>query len=122
VLLRLLRERRDMVARFWFDRVAPVDFFHVEGGTLRFRDLAVDRRLEQPRAYEVRLRSSHGERAGGAREAQVVRETAIPIDGIAGGAQTIELEVGIDGHGARPATVELEKAGGTWTITRVVHG
>jgi hypothetical protein len=113
VLLRLLRERRDKVARFWFDRVAPVDFFHVEGGVLRFRDLAVDKRLEPPRSYAVRVRS-------GAR--RIVGETAIPLDGIAGGAQTIELEIGIEGHTADPATVELEKSGAGWTITRVVHG
>jgi hypothetical protein len=120
-LLKHLRERRDIVARFWFDRVAPVDFFHVDGGTLCFRDLAVDRGLERPRAYSVALRSSHGERAA-VPGRQVVRETTIPIAAIAGGAKTVELEVGIDGHGANPATVELEQTGGTWTIVRVVHG
>ena len=122
VLVRLLRERRDIVARFWFDRVAPVDFFHVDGGTLRFRDLAVDRGLEKPRGYFARVRSSHGERAKAATAKQVVRETAIPLPAITDGANTLELEIGIDGHGAGPATVELERSGSAWTIVRVVHG
>lgn len=120
VLLSLLTARRDKLARFWFDRVAPVDFFHVDGSTLRFRDLAVDRGLETPRAYAVHLRSSHG--AHGAARRTVVRGTAIPLDDVAGGAKTIELEVGIEGRDANPATVELERSGDSWTIVRVVHG
>ena len=112
LLLSLLRQRRDAVARFWFDRVAPVDFFHVDGGRLAFRDLAVDRGLSPPRAYAVRAGS----------RTTVVRATAIELDALAAGARTLEVEVGIDGHGADPATVELERTGDRWTIVRVVHG
>jgi hypothetical protein len=121
-LLRILAERRDKVARHWFARVAPVDYFHLEGGTLRFRDLAVDRGLASPRAYAVKLRSSGGERAGGAPARQVVRATTIPLDGVASGARTLELEIGIDGLDAEPATVELERSNQGWTIVRVEHG
>jgi hypothetical protein len=122
LLHRLLVERRDKVARHWFERVAPVDWFHVEGGTLRFRDLAVDRGLAPPRSYAVRVRSSSGERAGGASRRQVVPTTAVPLDGLAGGARQLELEVGIEGQPADPATVELERSGEGWTVVRVVHG
>src|SRR6185295_2007441 len=45
--------RRDKIARYWFDRVAPLDFFSVEDDALRFRDLAVDIGLSRPRAYDV---------------------------------------------------------------------
>lgn len=121
-LLRTLAERRDKVARHWFDRVAPVDFFHVDGGTLHFRDLAVDRGLASPRGYTVRVSSPGGERAGNAGSRQVVRATAIPLDGLAAGARSLELEIGIEGHGADPATVGLERSGAGWTIVRVVHG
>src|SRR5262249_7194296 len=54
-LLRTLIERRNKVMRYWFERVAPLDFFAIEAGELTFRDLAVDRGLEAPRAYEVRV-------------------------------------------------------------------
>ncbi len=42
---RMLRERRDKIARHWFDRVAPLDFFTVEGGTLRVHDLGAERNV-----------------------------------------------------------------------------
>ena len=41
-LTRLLAERRDMIGRYWFERVNPLDHFEVEGGRLRFVDLAVE--------------------------------------------------------------------------------
>ena len=41
-LTRLLAERRDMIGRYWFGRVNPLDRFEVEDGRLRFADLAVE--------------------------------------------------------------------------------
>ena len=123
-LLERLIERRDKVARFWFARVAPVDFFHVDGGVLRFHDLAVARGLERPRRYVVRLAQAEGERGGDAPNKGVLAEPAVRLDTIAGGANTIELKIGIDGDDATPASVELTRdgGGGAWTIRRVVHG
>ncbi len=37
-LVRNLIVRRDKIARHWFGRVAPLDFFAVEGGVLRLRE------------------------------------------------------------------------------------
>jgi hypothetical protein len=42
-MTRMLGERRDKIARFWFDRIPPVDFFVMDGGVLRFRDLGEER-------------------------------------------------------------------------------
>ena len=41
-LTRLLAERRDMIGRYWFGRVNPLDRFALEGDQLRFVDLAVE--------------------------------------------------------------------------------
>ena len=41
-LTRLLSERRDMIGRYWFARVNPLDRFEVQGDRLRFADLAVE--------------------------------------------------------------------------------
>ena len=41
-LTRLLAERRDMIGRYWFERVNPLDRFEVEDGWLWFDDLAVE--------------------------------------------------------------------------------
>ena len=38
-----LAGRRDKIARYWFDRVPPLDFFTVEPQGLVFHDLAVER-------------------------------------------------------------------------------
>jgi hypothetical protein len=42
-MVQLLAERRDKIARKWFDRMAPLDFFELEGDSLRFRDLGAER-------------------------------------------------------------------------------
>ena len=41
-LTRLLAERRDMIGRYWFERVNPLDRFEVGDDRLRFVDLAVE--------------------------------------------------------------------------------
>ncbi len=38
-----LAGRRDRIASSWFDRVAPLDFFRAEAGSVTFSDLAVER-------------------------------------------------------------------------------
>ena len=40
-LVRFLIERRDRVGQYWFNRLNSLDRFRVEGGALRFDDLAV---------------------------------------------------------------------------------
>ncbi len=54
---RMLRERRDKVARRWFDRVAPLDFFTVDGEALHFRDLGAERGIYPGTTPRYRLRA-----------------------------------------------------------------
>lgn len=60
---RTLGERRDKIARYWFERVPPLDFFVPEGTSIRFHDLGVERALfPGPARYRVRAsatRSDH---------------------------------------------------------------
>jgi hypothetical protein len=54
---RILAERRDKIARCWFDETPPLDYFAVAGGVVRFRDLGHERGIypgTTPR-YRVRL-------------------------------------------------------------------
>ncbi|MFT5366423.1 MAG: hypothetical protein ACI8V2_001370 [Candidatus Latescibacterota bacterium] len=46
-LTRLLIERRDMIGRYWFSRVNPLDKFWVDRGGLHFEDLAVSGKLNK---------------------------------------------------------------------------
>lgn len=115
----MLIERRDKVARYWFDRVAPLDFFHVEDGALRFHDLAVDLGLVQQRTYRIHAESDDG------REQSLEASSRDPVvrlrnDG--GDGSRVELELSIAGSDAKPARVELVRRGGAWVVTRVRHG
>lgn len=65
-LTALLAERRDMIARYWFARINPIDRFRVQVDRLEFRDLAVDGGLESgaDTYYEIQRLSASGERLG----------------------------------------------------------
>lgn len=54
-LVRSLLARRDQIARYWFDRVPPLDFFTCEGQELRWRDLGAERGLYRGQSSRYRL-------------------------------------------------------------------
>jgi hypothetical protein len=56
-MARTLAARRDRIARYWFDRVPPLDFFTWQDGEIRFHDLGAERGIypgTTPR-YRIRL-------------------------------------------------------------------
>jgi len=113
----VLIARREKVARYWFGRVAPLDFFAVGGGTLRFRDLALDLGLTGPRQYEVEMDSSPGQAAD--RAGRHLTSTEIPLPD---GAKRLSLTLSVAGSGAKSVRVELERTkSGAWSISSVRH-
>src|SRR6185503_10589520 len=56
------------IARYWFDRVPPLDFFTVDRELYRFHDLGVERGLypEGTSAYRIRLAACDADRKTGA--------------------------------------------------------
>ena len=42
-MVKTLAERRDLIARHWFDKAVPLDFFSWDRGTIRFHDLGAER-------------------------------------------------------------------------------
>jgi hypothetical protein len=116
-LLPVLIERRERIARYWFDRVAPLDFFHVEGGTLLFRDLALDLGLTGPRSYEVEidgLSSSDGDT-----DRKHLSSTTMSLPT---GAKRLSLTLSVSGSRAASVRVDLGRTKeGAWTVTRVRH-
>ncbi len=66
-ITRVLAERRDIVARYFFDRVAPLDFFVHDRGRLTFHDLGVEREIYDRDAttYRARVAGATPERARG---------------------------------------------------------
>ena len=77
-LTRLLAERRDMIGRYWFGRVNPLDHFSVEGGRLRFVDLAVEGGLAPgaSRQWRYEVVDRGGDRVAGPRR---LAEPVVPI-------------------------------------------
>jgi hypothetical protein len=119
LLLDLLRQRRDKVARFWFEKVAPLDFFHVDGDRLTFHDLAVDRGLELPRAYYADVHELEGDAKPDRLETS---STTVELSDLGPAAEEVELEFHVADHGADPARVRLVRREGKWSIVRVTHG
>lgn len=117
-LARVLRERRDKIARYWFERIAPLDFFDVADGALRFHDLAVDTRLERPRRYVL---SAQGDE-GPARVIEHHLGTQLPVSELDRLGSRVRLSIGIEGSRAKPVRVDLQRRGSDWTIVHVRHG
>ena len=115
---RTLIARRDKIARFWFARVAPLDFFHVKNGYLVFHDLAVDLGLTPERGYEVEERGG-----GGSVPVEVLaRDPRISLGRLGRGTDEISLKLEVAGSRARPVRVDLRRSGHDWVVTRVRHG
>jgi hypothetical protein len=118
-VFKTLVERRDKVARYWFDKVAPLDFFHVEGGVLRFHDLGVDMGLAEPRGYDVAVHGGDG--SVSSLEAPL-RGTELHLEKVARSENRLSLKLSVAGSHAEPARVELVRKGALWVVQRVRHG
>ena len=116
-LLSTLIERRDKVARYWFSKVAPLDFFVVRDGALRFHDLAVDRGYESPRTYEMRVEASP--RRGSLPDRIRLSTTAWTLPDAP--LTSLSLELRLPGRSAKPVRVDLTRRGSDWIVTRVRH-
>ena len=119
-IVRNLIVRRDKIARHWFDRVAPLDFFEVEDGALRFHDIAVDIGLAPARAYEVDVEVTGGRDPEDGKVS--LRRPAMSLEAFGKSATRLSLRIFIVGNSARPTHVELTRVGSEWTVTRVKHG
>jgi len=118
-LLRVLVERRNRIARTWFREVSPLDFFVVEGNTLRFRDLAVDVGVTPAREYEVVT----GKDKDGVVHAVRLTSPQLQLgqDSLAHVHNPLILEIRAQGAGSKPVRVTLAHRGPDWAVTEVRH-
>ncbi len=119
-LVRCLIQRRDKIARYWFRRIAPLDYFTVRGEELRFHDLGVDIGLARPRSYDVEIEQKGG--AGHSPKHVHLTEAELPLRALEGSGRRLSLEISVSDQGAKGARVELTRKGAGWAITRVRHG
>ena len=111
-LTRLLAERRDMIGRYWFERVNPLDRFEIEDGRLRFVDLAVEGGLvpRASRQWRYAVVDADGDQVGKPRR---IEETVIPIGEEARAGQffgyRLQSRSGESGKWSKDTTVFLYK-------------
>ncbi|HZI89838.1 MAG TPA: hypothetical protein VFD83_05240, partial [Candidatus Polarisedimenticolia bacterium] len=116
-LLPALIERRERIERYWFDRVAPLDYFTVAHGILSFHDLALDLGLTERRQYDVELDA----KPTTDRVPKRARITSTSLTLPDTPATTLSLTLRVAGSHAAPARVELQRQGSEWIVTRVRH-
>jgi hypothetical protein len=119
-LVQNLIVRRDKIAEHWFGKVAPLDFFWVQDGVLRFRDLAVDIGLVGARTYDVEVESKGGHSRGV--ERVHLSSAELPLITLGNGASHLSLEIAVTGNQARSTHVELTLKDSQWIVRRVRHG
>jgi hypothetical protein len=127
-IARGMAERRDKIARYWFDRVAPLDFFAFDRGSFRFRDLGVERGiyLDNASAYRIRVAACDADRRKGAWSAWIENERP-EFDLVAAGAAAsaigredatrrpfvaVEASVGRSGKWSRPVRAYVARQSG----------
>jgi hypothetical protein len=55
-VVQTLIERRDIIVKYWFDRIPPLDFVWRDGFRVRYRDLGVDRGIYRDVVTRYRIR------------------------------------------------------------------
>lgn len=98
-LARILIERRDLLGKYWFERISPLDRFDVKEGRVVFEDLAVKFGFSAARRYEVLIFSNDGGSRKKVRE-QILAEPSLEIEGT--GSFEIRLRAEKDGGGWLP--------------------
>lgn len=117
-LLKTLVERQNKIARYWFGRVAPLDFFQVKDEKLIFHDLAVDLRLAGPREYNVEVEYLDG--PGGGPPLRL-RECSLGLGTLSAQSRHVRLRFSLVGSNAKPVTVELMQRRQGWLVALVRH-
>jgi hypothetical protein len=121
-LTRMLIERRDRIARHWFERVAPLDFFQVEDGTLYFHDLAVDLGFAKNRRYRLEAEGGGNVQEMPALASASSGSTQVRLRDLGPDGTSLRLKLSIVDSPAKPVRLELMRRGSGWVVTRVRHG
>ncbi len=124
-ITRMLGERRDVIARYFFGRVPPLDFFTHQRGVLRFRDLGVERGIypADGTRYRARIAAVAADKRRAARTAWIERDApqldlASAGDAVTSAAEAaypfwaVELQVNRGEHWSSTVTVYVARASG----------
>ena len=116
-MVRFLTERRDMIGRYWFARLNPLDGFAVEGDRLRGVDLAIERGYAHRDGTEYRLEVLDPAGRQLTRTTAAVPELSLQSDWLQAGRIIVSVQARRPGLDARPLLLYLTAAKGQWKLT-----
>ena len=113
-LVRFLIERRDRIGHYWFDRVNPLDEFHLDESGVTFADLAVDRGYasELSTRYGVRILNDEGV----ALKEAVLDGRSVPLNDSLPARIIIDLWPEREGDRWRPVRLYLRRTDRRWDL------
>lgn len=115
-----LAARRDLIARTWFDRIPPIDFFTVVGTVVLGRDLGIERGIYRgPGRYRVRVAAVDERRQGGGWSEWFASERPA-LDVGAGAAAAVLAAAPPDSHGFAAAEWQVDRGAG-WSGSVTVY-
>jgi hypothetical protein len=120
-IARVLAERRDIVARYFFDLVAPLDFFVHERGRLTFHDLGAEREIydRDVTTYRARVAGATPERSRGSWSEWIeLEQTVIELDSM------VQSEAATVRSAEDQPFLAIEvqvSRGGRWSASTVVY-
>ena len=106
-----LIERRNMIGRYWFSRVCPLDRFRIENSELHFDDLGVIGQLDEKRSvsYSYRIGSQEWRNVSAS-------EVELPTDHQD---VWVELRRSLSGSGSLSVRIRLKRISGAWRVIEV---
>ncbi|MBZ0267239.1 hypothetical protein K8I85_03725, partial [bacterium] len=122
---RVLAERRDLIAREFFDRVPPLDFFAWDGDRLTFRDLGAERGVYPGTTARYRMRVANVDAEGHAagRTEWLERDTPVidvaPAESAGDAHGFLELECRVDRGDGWSRSIRAVLSRRTHTVVRV---
>lgn len=121
LLSKTLKERRDIIGRYWFGKVCPVDQIDVQGGKLVFEDLAVRYGFEKKEGtvYHVDVFSKNGKHKEKI-TSFTSTDTSLPLDASWNKSGETVLLIRVTRNGSKPSpAVKVKLQDGK--ITRIAH-
>lgn len=122
-MVETLMARRDLVGRYWFGRLAPLDRFSLDEGILRFADLAVVMGLASERSqyrYASRGLAKSSKSEWQALEGAPAEGILLPVDAVKQPLQVLDLQVRRPkGRWSKSVRLFLNYAEGRWKILKI---
>jgi hypothetical protein len=122
-MLKVLLERRQIVARYWLRKVNPIGGLalgaEAGGPVLQFKDLAADADLAGPAEYRYEMTVSPNGEGDGLRDHGTTTLTRIPLGKAPGAETVVRIWTTRDNHSSTPVSISVGRPEGAYRILRI---